>query len=188
MKSRFLIFAIVVTLLVPALVFAESEMPVSSKFDFRNGITWGLSIEEVTALESGEASIESVEPNKLVSYNHMSVSEYSVPLSYVFQNDSLISVLYYFEDYTLRDYFYLAAALSSKYGEPIAPDINRQLTLFQLLGIEDEYSERITNWELADGTYICLFAPDEDADEFVLMYFDEDSLMLKNKAYNTTGL
>lgn len=189
MKLRFFIISLVGLLLIPACIFAEeaTTMPPSA-FAFRDGITWGISMENVLTLESGEAYSDSVGESVVLRYGQVSVSNYSATLSYIFQDNILVSAFYYFEDSSLRDYFYLLSALSSKYGDPISPDINRQTTLFCLLGIPEEEAYKLANWELADGTYIALFSPDGDDTDFVLMYFDEESLLLKNKVYNTVGL
>ena len=160
-------------------------------FNFRNGVQWGMSQEKVKESETGVPENDEYNGYLRLMYKDEKVSNYSARLVYAFYENRLVNVFYAFDSLDEKDYSYLSAALSSKYGQPAAPSTERQKVLLNVLqGPKDEEElYHLTNWELADGTYLSLFYLDEACEEMcVLIYSDEMTLLDIGGIYNTFGL
>ena len=167
----------------------EDLVAESFKFIFRNGVVWGATIEEVQAAETGHAESDLSEDFEVLAYTDVSVSNYSADLFYVFHKGVLVSAFYGFDVLPSNDYDYLVAAISSKYDTPITPEASRQQMLMNVIDPGEYEVFKLTNWELDDGTYIALFSTDEEVEEnFLLMYSNEEPLLLIGGIYNTAGL
>lgn len=82
----------------------------------------------------------------------------------MFGGKGLMVVTYNIYKVYESDFVYLAKAMSSKYGAPIAVDIQRFITIMNALGAPMPYEEYMqyaadisfANWELDDGTYVVI--------------------------------
>ena len=186
MKLRFPLVMLALLLL-----FTACTPPAAgeTEFTFRNNITWGATMDQVQTAEGGEPRCDDNGPLDLLIYEQAAVSNYEAELMYIFLDDSLVIAYYYFEELPSHDYDYLAKALTSKYGEPMAADPVRQYTLMQVLDPGNYGVYKLTNWELNDGTLVALFSMDDDMEEqFALVYSDEQTVLQAGGLYNTNGL
>lgn len=167
----------------------EAANSVTCIFSFRNEIKWGDTKEKIRLSEQG-TPWEAEEDNFfLLTYENVTVSNFSAELVYGFVEDCLVNAWYQFDSMENEDYEYLVAALSTKYGMPITADSCRQSTVLKLYKSDDIAMYKLTNWEFADGTYIALFSMDKELKEdYILMYSDEDTILEILGIYNTAGL
>lgn len=160
-------------------------------FTFRNGIHWRDSMEAVASAEGrkadGEGELDS--GFTFLIYMAESVSNYEADLQYAFYNDELLLATYICYDLPESDQEYLVNALTSKYGEPIASDKERCVRLMDILeeGSSD-YMKMVSNWELADGTYVAI-CTSIDGEVFDIIYFCEEGMLEAGASdFNTNGL
>lgn len=166
----------------------------ASAFLFRNGITWDSTPEMVAEAENAEESVrcdyDEYDDWAIYRYQNVTVSDYKGSIAYCFMEDKLMFAFYYFfetSSFELSedDFLYLNRALTSKYGEPIEPDMQRLDALLYAVDPGIYTVENLTNWQLDDGTYIAQFNLDgEDS----IMYFNEARLLEVVGTYNTFGL
>ena len=188
MKKYLVLFLIILCIL--PMAGALSEQQVQTAFLLRNGAQWGMSQEKIKESETGIVMNDEYNGFSRIIYEDAKVSNYSARLVYTFHEDRLVNVFYVVNSLKEKDYSYLSAALSSKYGQPSAPSTERLQTLFGVFAGDEELStNKLVNWELDDGTYITLFCLYEDAQDGVaLMYWDEMAIMDIGGIYNTFGL
>lgn len=171
----------------------------AERFVFRNGITWGMSPEEVRNLES--VKLATVGGNEDPDYSGLmtvdvAVSKYEANLGYDFKNDQLFMCSYTFQDgyqetYQVLDYLY--GALSLKYGEGLETTFE---TLDYVANIvygkyahipKYRLSGRIYLFTYVDGTdiYLCC---DSKSSVVCVYYFNESLFEELYGLYNTDGL
>lgn len=168
----------------------------SEKFVFRNGITWGMSPEEVQECE--EALLFPTEDSKdhYVSPG-VYVSKYKAVLTLQFKNEQLFMIVYSFQDdskqtYEVIDYLY--EALSLKYGDSVnttfeeVDDVNRFLFGESPLLIPKSRPQgRIYKFTNVDETDIYLYCNHKLSGAYI-MYFNKDLFQELHGIYNTDGL
>lgn len=166
---------------------AQEQVCENREFLFRNGITWKSTLEEVALAENEESERDEFNGFLMHRVYGVSVSNFEADLAYYFADDRLLMAAYFFDEGALREdqLLYLQEALAYKYGEPVAPDMERLNTV--LRAIEDtEYPvSHLINWQLEDGTYIAQF--DLEGFEFIF-YINQDALLRARGVYNTAGL
>ena len=137
------------------LVVTEEKKP----FSFRNGITWAMNQQQVTAIENiPMKQSSSSEWSVLIPESPVQVSRFYADLVYIFRQDALRMITYEFtQDCTTLNYQYLTGALCSLYGD------NREANPAVIKGWMDRIfpnhyaQEQIRDakeWTAADGTAI----------------------------------
>ena len=169
--------------IVLALLLCGAAMAEGTGFAFRNGITWGMTEDEVLAAEGGaEHQRNEMEPGlSLIVIEDDMTTGAKGDVNYVFMNGALVMDGYYYHtgDISADE---LSAALSEKYGEPAPADIPRFLAVMTALHGETPpdlpEGALFWNWTLEDGTYIVLTTSwDTDMDELSLGYIDEAAIL-----------
>ena len=189
------------TLLIPLVLSAAGFSAFAEDvFSIRNGITWGMSIEEVDKIEKGEKETYQTEYDYgAVSlwYDEKTVSIYPCEMKCSFYKDKLYLVGYDLEYFmteleSLRAYTYLENALVSLYGGsrlPSAYDVSEIAMVLNVTGYYDEdETEDIVIWDLEDGTTIVLY---RTLYTVRLAYYRSDLLfdfLPADGVYNTNGL
>lgn len=109
-------------------VLAENETAVpaaaaaSESFSFRNGITWGMSADEVRSAENRSEEYFREEGNiTSLVFGYTDVSKYTADfLMYLFVDDQLKSVVYIFnKNWNDASVKYFNGALTQLYGDPV---------------------------------------------------------------------
>ena len=97
------------------LVITEEKKP----FSFRNGITWAMNQQQVSAIENiPMKQMSSSEWAVLISESPVQVSRFYADLVYIFRQDALRMITYEFtKDCSTLNYQYLTGALCSLYGD-----------------------------------------------------------------------
>ena len=170
-------------------VFAEQAE--ANEFIFRDGVRWGMSEEEVIALE-GEEKNRNVESGfSALLYDNIEVSKYQGMLGYAFLKDQLVFSAYGIEDADKEMFDYLKTALEAVYGgetEEYAEEIIPALNLLTGKSFNTEDIRRLPfdEWKAAGDTRICLIL---DGDLLMVLYVSPDfSDLLHPEEINTTGL
>ena len=113
MKKLFALLCALLLLAVSCGALAE-DAPI---FNFRNGVRWEMTPEQVTACEGAEPDVSREEGTQTgVQYLKVGVSKYSAQLIYMFRDNQLKLAMYGIADTTEDDYAYLDNALVSLYG------------------------------------------------------------------------
>ena len=168
----------------------------SEKFVFRNGITWGMSPEEVQ--NNGAIHlIKADESNESYFVVEIDVSKYKAVLELEFKHNQLFMIVYSFQDdskqtYEVMDYLY--KALSLKYGDSAnttfeeVDDVNRFLYgESPLLTPKSRPEGRIYKFTNVDETDIYLYCNHKRSGAYI-MYFNKDLFRELHGIYNTDGL
>ena len=147
-------------------VFAEqaegsAEPPETDRFIFRDGVRWGMSEEEVIALE-GEEKNRNVESGfSALLYENVEVSKYRGMLGYAFLRDQLVFSAYGIEDADEEMFAYLKTALEAVYGNESEESAKELIPALNLLTGKDFNAENLWRlplviWKAAGDTRICL--------------------------------
>lgn len=97
---------------------AESDI---SEFVFRDGIKFGMTMQEVCALEEAEPFYAT---NEVIIYDDVKAAGKAAEIYYLFENDSLNQIgIFFTESHTnenlyIRDFDAVDDSLCEKYGEP----------------------------------------------------------------------
>lgn len=166
----------------------------SDGFLFRNQIKWGMSQEEVKALQEGEIWLDyEVEDNAyMIEYEDIAVSKFTAKLAYCFANDQLVFASYYdFPSYDPEeDGEYLYMALNALYGEGVAisgEDIAAHMRkINSTIGESFTDLEDIYQWTVGEDTLIWQFIFEEDT--LYLLYFDASFEGTPAETLNFLGL
>ena len=192
-----LCFALLIPLVLNAAGFSAFA---EDAFSIRNGISWGMSIEDVDKIEKGEEkTYQTVYDYGAVSiwYDEKTVSKFPCEMSCSFYKDKLYLIEYDLEYFmtdleSLRAYTYLENALVSLYGGsrlPSAYDVSEIAMVLNVTGYYDEdETEDIVIWDLEDGTTIMLY---RTLYEVRLVYCRSDlvfDFLPADGVYNTDGL
>lgn len=160
-------------------------------FQFRNGITWGMTPEQVQTIEQ-TPMIERKQDLWSVLYtrSRVEVSRYSADLVFMFRENSLKMITYDFGT-TAGDgsYGYLIGALSEVYGEGLTPDAAQIVTLMDQIYPGFYTAERLTNphgWLADDGTRVYLYYYAEGA--FAILYASPEMNTPGSGGFITNGL
>ena len=119
------ILAIVTAL---TMVFAVATvLAEENAFTFRNGITFGLNMDQVMATETGRYEIDSEHTRGPVTfdeleYEHVSVNDKPADLTYLFVGNELVAIRIDLEEYAAT-FDQVKADLTAKYGESAPVDL-----------------------------------------------------------------
>ena len=119
------ILAIVMTL---AMVFtAATVLAEENAFSYRNGVTFGMNMDQVMATETGLYEIESEHTRGAVrfdelEYEHTTVDDKPADLTYLFVGNELVAIRVNLEEYATT-FDQAKADLSAKYGECAPVDL-----------------------------------------------------------------
>lgn len=140
---------------------ALAEEAADFTFSFRNGIAWGMSVEEVLAAEGNpKCEVEDEDDAQSIEIEDVEYGDAKCDLDYEFLDNELFMITLDFdteeETITFDD---LKAKLVEVYGEPgeFSDEVKAELEEEDL-----EDLDSISSWTLADGTNIWLM---EDTDE-----------------------
>lgn len=185
---------IIVLMILACVLFISTGIAEDSeKFVFRNGITWGMSPEEVQACED-ETLLSADTPDTTLYIPEVDVSQYVARLHYYFKKNQLYMCEYYFTKYlretvTVKDY--LTGALNSKYanGEQDIPEI--LYCLFQQIDPEFCLSTipdgSVYHFTTTDGTDVILTCFGKSS-PISIIYINESLFQELFDIYNTDGL
>ena len=119
------ILAIVTVL---AMVFtAATVLAEGNAFTFRNGVTFGMNMDQVMATETGRYEIDSEHTRGAVTfaeleYEHVTVDDKPADLTYLFVGNELVAIRVDLEEYAAT-FDQVKAALTEKYGESAPVDL-----------------------------------------------------------------
>ena len=143
---------------------APASSSEDDSFVFRDGITWGMSKEDIIALEGNDYRSVSTdfEDFELLNYMDKQVSDYPAELNLAFYQNSLICAGYFFYPDSQEDIDNLILAYTTKYGES-HPGKEDFLKLYQLT--QPDYAEycaaydedNFFKWYAPGNTYILIF-------------------------------
>ena len=161
--------------------------PAPNAFRFRNGIRWGMSTQQVKALETEPMSERTMQSwAVMLTDGKVSVSRFAADLVFMFREDRLMMISYEFTKALQDDFLYLSGALSSVYGEKSEADPLKIKVLMDAINPNYYKTEQITQaygWNTPDGTVIYLYY--YSADAFAIMYASPET---GSSIYQTNGL
>lgn len=164
----------------------------TDEFIFRGKIKWGMSEEEVVALE-GEPTLKSqADLYTAVEYADVPISKYKGRLSYTFLQNRLALSFYDIFDADKETFDYIRKALKVVYGDESEADRAELLVCANKIR-EDKLPDNsllnysLAKWEKSDGTVIYLL---HDSKDLVgIMYFSPDYMnWTPEEEVNVTGL
>lgn len=147
----------------------KDEKNTADEFVFRENIRWGMSVNEVIDLETGEYTKTENDNLQLIAYENVPVSKYYGYLGYAFSSDALVFGMYVIEIPDADMPVYLKTALDTIYGESAASSAREVYEILKVVSGDavDETGvnkDLIYKWTYSDGTRIIL------AKEGVFMY------------------
>ena len=132
----------------------------AESFVFRNGVTWGMSREEVYQCEGKQGDNRNFNGFQMVDYPGVTVSGFDgCKLSYWFDNDRLLVCYYNTGKYAPEKAETLAADYSAVYGEPVRADPEALLALYARIN-EGYITDQTVNeyeyyrWDAPGGTQV----------------------------------
>ena len=147
----------------------------TAAFNFRNGITWGMTSADISGIEGRECDIEYSFDNEhfIQFYENTSVSKYAADMQFVFWDDLLRLAAYDFHG-TADDgsFTYLVNAMDSTYGASAEADAAKICDVLNHVVPDLYLPNELTEcrvWELAD-TSIYMFCYPENS--FAIVYTD----------------
>ncbi len=195
-----MISAIVLLLMLGGFAFAGGAIPdlkdpaaaeAENTFQFRGGIRWDMTPEQVQAAEP-QPMIERSQEQWSVMYTQsgVDVSRFHADLVFMFQLRQLKMITYDFgTGKTAADFGYLSGALSAVYGEQAEPEameiVNTMDRIYPGYYTEERLNH-VQGWTAADGTRIYLYYYAEDA--FAVLYVCPDMAQAGREGYVTDGL
>ncbi len=161
--------------------------PAPNAFRFRNGIRWGMSREQVKALETEPMNERIMQAwAVMLTEGKVSVSRFAADLVFMFHEDKLMMITYEFPSALPDDYLYLSGALSSVYGEKTETDPMKIKALMDAIYPNYYQTEKLTQaygWNSSDGTVVYLYYYSDEA--FAIMYVSPET---GSSIYQTNGL
>lgn len=190
----------------------QEEVEKATVFNFRNGITWDSTMEEVIASEGTEyGSLDGI-ITRWIDYSNVSVSEDSTAfIIYVFSNDELVGISCEIDDTSQEDWNELIEIFFSRYGKSAEINVEDewkritpylQKTHLSILlrryehdgffdNFNNEFNDELNDWNcwtLEDGTYLNIFrryyGSDVQKQKIVILYINEPSLLPPSARYN----
>lgn len=163
----------------------------SESFTFRGGITWGMSREEVTALEK-EASFSEIDLGNYLSLSSsgpVRLSRYEANLAYLFSGDTLVMAAYGINESSPEVSEGLKQAYDTKYGEEQEASVEVFYGLLQKTGAlpfseEDIRESTLYRWDAAGGTQVWMVLENES---LVILYVSPEALA-DEPAIDMTGI
>lgn len=144
-------------------LYEEVDEETAEPFSFRNGITWGMTREQVLEAE-GNPKYETDRDDviDIIEIEDVQFGGAECDLEYHFANDALFMAVVEYDDDAKVDFADLRARLTERFGEPgaFSEAIKAELS-------EDELKEldTIASWTLPDGTEVWLM---EDSDDHTI--------------------
>lgn len=164
-------------------------------FTFRNGVTWGMTPEQVQEVEDGEFTItDSVSDAGIkrvfMEKQGVEAAGAKANLEYLFYEDKLMVCVYMFEteEMSLEK---IQAALEAKYGETTEVDVEAINATLETIGATIMDDESSAWWSLEDGTLIWATGAYGDIEVNYIDLPDLQALELppvEEEAINTDGL
>ncbi|MBR5960814.1 MAG: hypothetical protein IKZ98_07430 [Clostridia bacterium] len=162
--------------------------PAPDAFRFREGIRWGMSPQQVKALEGVQMTERNGQNWSIMLTNgKVAVSRFTADLVFMFRNDRLLMITYEFpRTKDGGDFSYLSGALCSLYGEKEPAEALKIKALMDAIYPDKYETKQITDaegWMTTDGTTIYLYNFSKEA--FAIMYVSPE---LGSRIYQTNGL
>ena len=125
----------------------------ADSFTFRDGITWGMSEEEVMGCEKGQSSLFNRTDDgalSILQYEGVQVSTLkNSTLTYIFRDGALSSAIYMLNDADEATANYIIEAMASKYGEEEALGYKQYIKIRTYLS---ELSDAFGNSDTEEGS------------------------------------
>ena len=167
-------------------------------FVFRNGITWGMSREEVIGREGDVYDESGMNGILELTYRSVQISQYSGDMGCIFSADDASGYALQLCIYTLRDveqdaFDYLMTAYDSKYGEHREADLQDLVDIcgridpnFTIGGNPQNYS--FCRWDTGDGTGIWMLWGDFTNGVLNIFYVSPTFLNPTEEGPDLTGI
>lgn len=166
---------------------AVTETPAPNAFRFRDGIRWGMNMQQVKALENVPMTERTMQNwSVIISDGKVAVSRFTADLVYMFREERLLMASYEFQNGNYDDFLYLSGALASVYGEKKAADPLKIKALMDAINpnrYRTELISQASGWSTDDGTAVFLYFYSENA--FAITYVSPE---LGRNVYQTNGL
>ena len=170
-----------------AVTVTATATPAPNAFRFRDGIRWGMNMQQVSALETQPMTERSMNSWSIMLTNgRVAVSRFTADLVFMFRDDRLLMISYEFPQEKQDSFQYLTGALSSLYGEKADAEPLKIKALMDAINPSRYRIEQITRaceWKNVDGTTVYLYYYSET--DFAIMYVSPE---LGSRIYQTNGL
>ena len=161
-------------------------------FTFRNGISWNMTTEQVSTLETAPMNERtSGEWSVMMTAEKVAVSRFAADLVFIFRQNQLRMITYEFNynNDSVISFYYLIGALEFKYGK--SQDAEPQIVKNLMDRIDPNHyrTERIQQvhaWTDKDGTGIYLYY--FDTDRFAILYASPELSAPGGGEYDVNGL
>ena len=164
-----------------------TSTPAPNAFRFRDGIRWGMSTQQVRALETEPMTERTMQNwSIMLTDGKVVVSRFTADMVFMFLQDRLLMISYEFQKGDNDEFLYLNGALAAVYGEKSEADPLKIKALMDSINPNRYRNELITQasvWTTADGTTIYQYYYSRDS--FAITYVNPE---LGNRIYNTNGL
>lgn len=161
--------------------------PAPNAFRFRDGIRWGMNMQQVRALETEPMTERSMQSwSIMLTDGKVAVSRFTADLVFMFREDRLLMASYEFAQGTQDAFQYLGGALSSLYGEKADAEPLKIKALMDAINpnrYKIELIQQASCWSTGDGTTIYLYYYSQN--DFAIMYVSPE---LGSRIYQTNGL
>ena len=163
----------------------ETQSAAGSEFNFRGGITWGMTPDEVRAIETGEEkSFREDGDVTALMYGYTDFSKYTADyLLYVFVNNELKEAVYIITTNPAdSQYDYLSGALTQLYGEASEisnEQLNAEMSFYS--GFDGSKITKANAWDTDSALVRITYDSEID-----VSYMDPDFSFAAE--YNTSGL
>lgn len=161
--------------------------PAPDAFRFRDGIRWGMNMQQVSALESEKMTERTMQNwSVMLTDGKVAVSRFTADLVFMFRENSLFMISYEFQNQSSDDYQYLTAALNLLYGEKNEADpltIKAMMDTINPNRYKTDLIRQSYVWSAADGTAIYQYYYSSEA--FAITYVHPE---LAKSIYQTNGL
>ena len=160
-------------------------------FTFRNGISWNMTTEQVSTLETAPMNERtSGEWSVMVTTEKVAVSRFAAELVFIFRQNQLRMITYEFNynNDSVISFYYLIGALEFKYGKSQDAEPQTVKNLMDRIDPNHYRTERIQQvhaWTDKDGTGIYLYY--FDTDRFAILYASPE-LSAPGGGYDVNGL
>ena len=161
--------------------------PAPKAFRFRDGIRWGMNMQQVRALETEPMTERSMQSwSIMLTDGKVAVSRFTADLVFMFREDRLLMASYEFAQGTQDAFQYLGGALSSLYGEKADAEPLKIKALMDAINpnrYKIELIQQASCWSTGDATTVYLYYYSQN--DFAIMYVSPE---LGSRIYQTNGL
>jgi len=166
---------------------AITATPAPNAFRFRDGIRWGMTPQQVQALETEKMTERSMADwSIMLTDSKVVVSRFTADLVFMFRQNQLQMISYEFPNARQDDFLYLGGALGTVYGEADEADPLTIKALMDAINPNRYKTEQIreaAKWITADSTTIYLYF--YAANAFAITYVSPE---MGSKIYQINGL